>query len=131
MVQEAAANADADRKSKEKAEIRNRADNAIYQTERTLKDLGDKVSASEKSDIESKIAALRSAVESDDTSRVESALTTLQEATYQLSSRLYQQAGAEGGTPPGGEAPGNGHQPGAQTPNDDVIDAEFKSEDKA
>lgn len=129
MVQEAAANAEADKKTKDRIELRNRADNAIYQTERTLKDLGDKVTESDRTTIEGRITDLRSAVESDDESRVETALNALQEATYQLSSRLYQEAASQ---PEGGEAGSNGYQPGPATDaNDDVIDAEFKSEEKA
>ena len=128
MVREAAANAEADKRVKEQAEARNKADNLIYQSERTLRELGEKVQASEKSDIEAKILSLRQAVEANDTAKVESESAALQEATYALSSRLYQQASAE--TPEGGPE-SNGHQQGAGTPNDDVIDAEFKSEEKA
>jgi molecular chaperone DnaK len=119
MMQEAAANADADKKAREQAELKNQADNAIYQTERTLRDLGDKVSADEKADIEGKVAALRQAVDSGNGDAVQPALTALQEATYQLSSRLYQQASQDGATGP---------QPGQPGPKDDVIDADFKAE---
>ena len=63
MVREAQANAEADRKAKEQVEVRNRADNAIYTTERMLKDLGDKVSESEKSTVEAHIADLKKAIE--------------------------------------------------------------------
>lgn len=125
MVKEAAANAEADRQAREEAELRNRVDNAIYQTERTLKDLGDKVTESDKSDIESKISALREVASSNDSSRVEAALTALQEATYTLSSRLYQEAGAQNGT---GNTNGTGDYAGSTNPADDVIDADFKAE---
>lgn len=131
MVREAAANAEADKRIKEQAEARNKADNLIYQTERSLRELGDKVEASEKSDIEAKILSLRQAVEAGDTARVESESAALQEASYALSTRLYQQAGADnsqGGDSGMGSA---NHPQGAETPNDDVIDAEFKSEEKA
>jgi chaperone protein DnaK len=129
MVKEAAANAEADRLAKEKIERRNKADQAIYTTERTLKDLGDKATAEEKSNVESKIAALRAALEADDAGRIESEMNALQEATFALSQRLYQEAQAASGP----EAGQNGHQPGsnAASANDDVIDAEFKSEEKA
>lgn len=126
MVREAAANADADKKFKEQAEIRNKADAAIYNTERTLKDLGDKVTDSEKSDVEAKIAAVREALGSEDASRIESELTALQEATYQLSSRLYQQASGETDGAPNGYPSGGPHAP--KSDKDDVIDAEFKTE---
>ncbi len=132
MVAEAAAHAEEDRQAKEKVEVRNRADQAIYATERTLRELGDKVSADERTNLEGKIAAVRSAVESDDSARIETELNALQQATYELSSRLYQQSA---GQPEGGSQDGtNGYHPGTETPNaqpdGDVIDAEFKSEEK-
>ncbi|MDX1932809.1 MAG: molecular chaperone DnaK [Capsulimonadales bacterium] len=123
MTREAAANADADRKAKEAAEIKNRADAAIYQTERTIKELGDKVTADEKTEIEGKINDLRAAMESGDNGRTETALTALQESSYKLSSRLYQQTASEN------PAGGNGHQAGPdKAREDDVIDADFKAE---
>jgi molecular chaperone DnaK len=132
MVQEAAANAEADRKAREQAEARNRSDQLIYTTERTLKDLGDKVTADERSDIEAKITALRSAVESDDATRIESAMNDLQQASYGLSERLYKEAAAQDASAAGAAdgAGANGYQAGTQTPHDDVIDAEFKPEEK-
>ena len=70
------------------------------------------------------------AVEANDTAKVEAESAALQEATFALSSRLYQQAGSE--TPEGASgAAGNGFHQGTETPNEDVIDAEFKSEEKA
>jgi len=135
MVSEAAAHADEDRKVKEKAEVRNRADQAIYQTERTLRDLGDKVTSEDRTSLEGKIAAVREALNGEDTAGLETALNDLQQATYELSSRLYQQsAAAEQQGQPGADG-ANGHHPGAQTPTGtptegDVIDAEFKSEDR-
>jgi molecular chaperone DnaK len=123
MVREAQANAEADRLAREKAELHNRADNAIFSTERMLKDLGDKVSESEKSTVEAHIADLRKAVESGDASEIETKINALQESTYQLSSRLYQQATQDG------EPSANGQGPtGPQSGKDDVIDAEFKTE---
>jgi molecular chaperone DnaK len=124
MVREAQANAEADRKAKEQVEIRNRADNTIFATERMLKDLGDKVSASEKSTVEAHIADLRTAVESGDASDIETKINALQEATYQLSSRMYQEATQDGEQP---SSNGQG-QTGPQGAKDDVIDAEFKTE---
>jgi molecular chaperone DnaK len=129
MVREAAANAEADKRAREQAEARNKADNLIYQAERSLRELGDKVQASEKSDIEAKILSLRQAVEAGDTARIESESNALQEASYALSTRLYQQASAE--NPQGDAGTGNSYEKGAETPHDDVIDAEFKSEEKA
>ncbi len=126
MVQEAAANAEADRLAREKAESRNKADQLIYSTERSLTDLGDKVSADEKSDIESKIAALRTAVESGEQDKITPAMTELEQASYGLSERLYKEASAQDGASANGTGDTSGAQ--AQASKDDVIDAEFKSE---
>jgi molecular chaperone DnaK len=127
MVSEAAANAESDRKAREQAEARNKADQLIYSTERTLKDLGDKVTESEKNDIVTKIADLRSAVEGDDNDRVQNALNDLQQASFSLSERLYKDSAEADAAAAGGESGSNGHQPGA--PTDDVIDAEFTPEE--
>jgi molecular chaperone DnaK len=128
MVREAEQHAAEDAQVREKQEARNQADQTVYQVERTLKDLGDKVPADEKAHVESAISGVKSALESDDLSRIRTATEELQQASYKLSEILYRQSG-DGAT-------GNGYQPGAapgdaeQTgrPADDVIDAEFKSE---
>ena len=123
MVQEAAANAEDDRKARESAESRNKADQLIYSTERSLKDLGDKVTESEKSDIEGKITTLRTAVEAGNMDAITPAMTELETASYGLSERLYKEAAAQT------EASANGSgEPSAdaQPQGEDVIDAEFK-----
>ena len=132
MVAEAQAHAEEDKRQREKVEVRNKADQAIYQAERTLKDLEDKVTPEDKSGIETKIADVRGAVDSDDSAGLETALNALQQATYELTSRLYQQAAAtEGGASPDDKTQaytnGTGDTTGT-TPNDDVIDADFKTE---
>ena len=132
MVRDAEVNAAEDAKLREKAEIKNRADQTIFSVERLLKDLGDKVPSGEKTGIESAIAAVRSAVESDDIDRIKSTTEELQQASYKLSEILYKQAdGGDAGS--AGADTGNGYHangaaPGAEAPKDDVIDAEFKSE---
>jgi len=132
MVREAEAHAAEDQAVRDKAEARNTADQVIYQTERTLKDLEGKVPADEKNQIESAIAALKAALDSDNLDKIKSATDELREASYKLSEILYKQA--EGGA--GGAAAGNGFHPGGESgaaeetthPREDVIDAEFKSE---
>jgi molecular chaperone DnaK len=133
MVHEAEQHAAEDAQIREKAEAKNGADQIVYQTERLLKDLGDKVPAEEKGHIESAIANVKSAVEADDVSRIKSATEELQQASYKLSEILYRQAesgpsanGASGDGFHPGEAPEGAEQTGR--PADDVIDAEFKSE---
>ena len=132
MVAEAQAHAEEDKRQREKVEVRNKADQAIYQAERTLKDLEDKMTPEDKSGIEAKIVDVRGAVDSDDSAKLETALNALQQATYELTSRLYQQAAAtEGGASLDDKTQaytnGTGDKTGA-TPNDDVIDADFKTE---
>jgi len=135
MVAEAQANAEEDRRQREKVETRNKADQAVYQAERTLKDLADKVTPEDKSGIEAKIADVRGAVDSDNTADLENALNALQQATYELTSRLYQQAAATESGPAADEKTqaytntnGTGDTAGTAKANDDVIDADFKTE---
>jgi molecular chaperone DnaK len=133
MVAEAQANAEEDKRQREKVETRNKADQAVYQAERTLKDLEDKVTAEDKAGIEAKIADVRRTVDSDNTSELETALNALQQATYELTSRLYQQAASTESGPAADEKTqaytnGTGDTSGATKANDDVIDADFKTE---
>ena len=124
MVKEAEQNADADRERKALIEARNLADNLVYQSEKTLKDLGDNVDATLKADVESKIEAVKKALETDDKAQIVSTSEALQQALSQIGQAAYQQAGpqaapADGATPngnTGGEAPGS---------DEDVIEGEF------
>ena len=130
MIREAEAHASEDAALREKAEARNHADQLLYSTERLIKDLGDKLPGEEKATVESAMADVKSALESDDTGRIKTATDALQQASYKLSEILYKQADS------GGAASSNGfHAEGAPEgaeetakPADDVIDAEFKSE---
>jgi molecular chaperone DnaK len=132
MVREAELHAAEDAQLREKAEVKNRADQTIFSVERLLKDLGDKVPSSEKGPIESSIAAVKSALEADDVDRIKSTTEELQQASYKLSEILYKQAETPEGAGVGADS-GNGYHTdgaaaGAEAPKDDVIDAEFKSE---
>jgi molecular chaperone DnaK len=135
MVQEAAAHAEEDKKQREAAEAKNAADQLVYQTEKSLKDLGDKVPSDQKLDIENKISAVRTALNSGDTDEIKRLTEELRTASYALSELLYKQAAGEAGgaAPEGTEyaqtaANATGGQASGQTSgaNDDVIDAEFK-----
>ncbi|MEW6405630.1 MAG: molecular chaperone DnaK [Chloroflexota bacterium] len=119
MVQEARQNEAADKGRRELIEAKNNADNMAYQTEKTLKELGDKVPANERSNIESKISELKSAAQTDDLPRIKKATEEVQQAFYALSQQLY----AQGQPQPGG--PGGG--PSTPPPSgDDVIEGEVK-----
>ena len=110
MVQEAAANAEEDKKQKEKIEKRNNADNLVYNTEKTVKDLGDKIDETEKTSIEEKITALREALNNEDTETLDKAYEDLQQASFALAQKLYQSQQAE-------ESP-------TANSSDEIIDAE-------
>ena len=98
-------------------------------TERTLSEMGDKAPADLKAQIETAIAAVKTAMEGDDTARIKSATEELQQLSYKLGEALYAQSSAGDGATGGGNGfhPGEGAEQAAGH-TDDVIDAEFKSE---
>ncbi|MCS6831443.1 MAG: molecular chaperone DnaK [bacterium] len=123
MVKEAQAHAEEDRRRREEAEVRNQADSLAYQTERMLRDLGDRVPSDEKLRIEQAISDLRDAINKNDISLIRQRMEALQQESYRLSQRLYEQAsqtyaGTGAQTSSSSSSPGDG----------EVIDAEFKSE---
>ncbi len=118
MVKDAESNADEDRKRKEQAEARNIADTLVYQTEKTLKDLGDKVPEETKNDVESAITGAKAALEGDDTEALTAASDKLREAGMKLGEIAYQTAEAAA---PEGEA-----AEGAAAPAEDEEVADFE-----
>ena len=126
LVREAEAHASEDKKKQETIEARNHADSLIYGTEKSLNDLGDKVDAAVKSDVEGKIATLRKAMEGDDAAAIKAATEELAKASHKLAEQLYQQQAPNGGAQ---QQPGAGANPGAGAAqgnnNDDVVDADF------
>ena len=119
MVQDAEAHADEDRKLRELVDARNAGDNMIHATEKSIKDLGDKVDADEKSKAEAAIAALRTALESDDKADIEAKTQELTEVASKIAEKAYaEQAGAADAA-----AQAEGGESAAQ---DDVVDAEFE-----
>jgi molecular chaperone DnaK len=119
MVHEAEQHLSEDQHRKELVEARNQADNLAYQMEKTLHDLGDKVSAADRSDLEAKISAVREAIKSDDVSRIRTSMEEMQQASYKISEQLYQ---AQAGTAPGGNGAGAGAGHGE---DEDVVEGEF------
>jgi molecular chaperone DnaK len=121
MVKDAEANASADKEKRERIDLKNQAETLVYQAEKQLGELGDKVGAEDKSKVEASSAKLKEAIEKDDFDTMKSELETLQQALYAAGAAVYQQAaGAEGAAAPGGNGSG-----GAESASDDVIDAEF------
>ena len=127
-VKEAEAYAEEDKKRKDEVDTKNNAENMVMQCESTLEELGDKVPASEKSDVESKCNDLKEALKGTDTALIKQKSEDLQKALYDLSSKLYQQAGAAQGNPDmGGAATGEADNSGKNNGgDDDVIDADYK-----
>jgi len=110
MVRDAEMHAQEDRQRKEEIELRNRADSLAYQAERTLRDVGDKVSASVRSEVEDKVKAVRDALSSNDVNRMRSAADDLERAMQRIGQDVYGQAGAGAAGPDGtqgGSTPGS------------------------
>ncbi|MDI6713210.1 MAG: molecular chaperone DnaK [Anaerosomatales bacterium] len=125
MVREAEAHAEEDRRKREEAEVRNNADTLVYATEKSLKDLGDKVPADTKSACEDAIADVKKALEGSDLDAIRSATERLQQASYKLAEIVYQQsqAGGEAGSAEGASAAsGSGEE--------EVADFEVVDEEK-
>jgi molecular chaperone DnaK len=123
MMKEAELHAEEDKKQREQVEIRNQADQLVYQTEKSLKDLGDKADSSLKSEAEDKISKLKEALAGSDNDAIETASNELTEVLHKLSTKLYEQAAAQ--------ANDGGSANSANTSADDnVVDAEYSEVDK-
>ncbi|MEB3226851.1 MAG: molecular chaperone DnaK [Synechocystis sp.] len=123
MVKEAEANAAADKERRDKIDRKNQADSLVYQAEKQINELGDKVPAADKTKAEGLIKDLKDAVAQEDDAKIQTVMPELQQILYSIGSSVYQQAGAEAG----GGAPGAGTEApsGGAAGGDDVIDAEF------
>ncbi len=117
-VKEAERFAEEDKKKKETIEIRNNGDNLVYQTEKTLKEVEGKISADEKSKVETKLEELKKSLEGDNYDEIKQKTEELTEVFYSISQKMYDQAGA-------GANPGEG-----SGPNDDVVDADYEVVDE-
>ncbi|MFZ5774569.1 MAG: molecular chaperone DnaK [Thermodesulfobacteriota bacterium] len=121
MQKDAEAHADEDRKRKEAAETKNQADSMIYATEKSLKELGDKVDAELKSKVQAEIDNLKKVMETNDTEEIKKGIESLTQASHKLAEMMYAQAtkdkdaGAAGGQASGGKKD-----------DDDVVDADFE-----
>ncbi len=132
MVREAEQYAEEDRRRREEAEVRNRADTLVYSTEKFLSENSDKVPADVKSEVESAIGDLKKAIESNDTDRIREASEKAAQASQKMGSAIYAQAQqAQGGSQAGaGGAEGTGHAEGPSG-GEDVVDAEIVDEDQS
>ncbi|MBE0447266.1 MAG: molecular chaperone DnaK [Actinobacteria bacterium] len=118
MVKESEAHADEDRKRREEAEVRNNADNLAYTTERTLKDVGDKLSPADKEAIEKAVAEVKDALKGSDIERIKKATEELLQQSYKIGQAVYSQQTA------GTAADGDGSGPSSDGEN--VVDADFE-----
>ena len=124
MKQEAEANADADKKEREKIDKLNQADSMVLQTKNQLEELGDKIPADKKAPIEAAVKKLEEAHKAQDLAGIDAAMAELNTAWQTASAEMYAQSGAQGAQ--GGQQYNAGDQQSNQQQNDDVQDAEFE-----
>ncbi len=123
MVRDAEAHAEEDRKRREEADVRNSADTLVYQTEKLLKEQGDKISGDEKSQVEDKLGALKAALGGTDIDAIRDATEALMTASQSFTQKLYESAASAEREAAGGSG---GTAGGASEPADDeVVDAEI------
>nr|NLJ74652.1 molecular chaperone DnaK [Bacillota bacterium] len=122
LVQEAEEHAEEDKAKREKIELRNQADNALWAVDRTMKDLGDKITEDQKAQIESAKSELKAAVEKDDTEEIKAKMKALDEVLHRISEKLYQEAQAAGVNPEAASEASGTDQ------NEDIVDADFTEE---
>jgi molecular chaperone DnaK len=130
-VKEAQSHEAEDKARREEIEVRNKADTLAYASEKSLKELGDKIPAATKADLEAKIKAVKDALAGTDVEAVKSATETLMQASHRMAEEAYKAAGAAGAGAggPGPEAGAPGAAPsGEQKKKDDVVDAEFEEQ---
>src|SRR2546430_5090953 len=126
MVKDAESHAAEDRRRKEEVEERNLADSAAYRSEKSIADLGDKITPEQKSELESKIADVRAALSTDDVARIKSSREALEQAFYKVTESVYRPGAGEatdGANPNFGGGTGQTEQEG---PHDDTIEGEYK-----
>jgi molecular chaperone DnaK len=131
MMKEAESHADEDKKRKEEIETRNLADQAVYASERLVKDAGEKLGSADKQAIESAAEDLKKAIERNDVAEMKRLMEALNQAQHKAAEAMYRTAGAAGA--PGSEAgagAGSGASDGGARQSGDVIDAEVVEEEK-
>ena len=127
LVKDAEMHAEEDKKKRDLVEARNSADALIYSTEKSIKDLGDKVDSGTKSKVEQSIAALRKAMEGEDTAEIKRLSQELTQASHKLAEAMYQQASqSEQQADAGAESDRQTAGEGAGAADEDVVDADFE-----
>ena len=118
MVRDAEQHAEEDRRRKEEADVRNTAENLVYQTEKLLRDQGDNISGDEKQAVEDKLAELKTALGGSDVEAIRTATDSLMSASQGFTQKLYEAAAQESQAAEGGSSTG-------QPADDEVVDAEI------
>jgi molecular chaperone DnaK len=134
MVKEAEQFAEQDKKQRERAELLNQANSLVYSTEKSLKDYGDKISGDEKSTIEQEIETLKVAIKEDNKDKIEAAMDAVQKVSHKLAEQMYKdsasQEAATGAGPQESESAGASSAESSSDNDDDIIDADYKADDK-
>jgi molecular chaperone DnaK len=126
MVRDAEAHAEDDRARREEAEVRNSADTLVYQTEKLLKDQGEKFEGTEKDDVQTAVANLKDALAGTNVEAIKDATEKLMGVSQSFSQRLYEQASQTQSAPGGADGSGSGDAGGAS--DDEIVDAEIVDE---
>lgn len=126
MVNDAKEHAEEDKQFQELSAARNHADTLMHATEKSMKELGDKVDAQERADIESAISDLKEAIKTNDKKVIETKTQRLSEVSAKMAERLYGAQGAAGAEQAGAAGADSQQQSGEKKANDDVVDAEFE-----
>jgi len=128
MAKEADAHAAEDKTQRESIEAKNQLDSMVYNIEKMLKEHGDKISGSERGDVENALADAKKALESNDKATMEKARENLTAASHKLAEQMYKAAQPQGGAQPGtgaGPTPGASGGDGQTKKDEGVIDAEY------
>ena len=124
LVKEAELHADEDKKKKELVEARNQADTLIYSTEKSMKELGEKVDSETRAKVEAASAELKKAMDGEDAAEIQRLTEALTQSSHKLAEAMYQKASKEGGDAAGG--PAGPESAGSAGQDDDVVDADFE-----
>ena len=123
LVRDAEMHADEDKKKRELVEARNQADSMVYATEKNLKEMGDKVDAALKADLEDKIAQVKKVIEGDSKEAIDAAVADLTKSSHKLAEAMYAAKTAQAGEAPGPEEPKRPEGGGSE---EDVVDADYE-----
>ncbi len=128
MVKDAESHADEDKKRAEVIELRNRLDQLVYTSEKTLKEHGDKVTGTEKENLEKSISQAKEALKSEDKAQLQKSMDELTQASHKLAEYMYQssQTGAQAGKGSAESSSGTGSDGGGPAGQENVVDGEFK-----